>query len=651
MSSSRFYGCNFHFTMVLGCLLLCSGGVALACDTPPLRQRLAAEREDPVIGPRLGRAVSALRPDETVVVWVFFTDKGIFTEQGYEAALRQVDAGLSDRVKRRRAKMDRATLVDFRDIPVSRDYVHRVLALGPTHRTTSKWLNGISLEIKVSELREVAQLPFVRRVQEVARSKRLPVPDVEKGVQYALPSSSRIGGLNYGPSFDQLQQINVPAVHELGYNGAGVIVCLLDTGFFLEHESLQHLDIIAEWDFIFNDGTTANEPEDSPAQQNHGTQTLSVVGGAMDGKLYGPAYGASFLLAKTEDIRSETPIEEDYWVAGIEWAEAMGADVVSSSLGYSDWYDYEEGDYDGDTAVTTKAADIAASKGIVVCNAIGNGGHAVGSIVAPADGDSIISCGAVDANGNLASFSSIGPTNDGRTKPEVLARGVSTYMAQPSPLKPDGYTSGNGTSFSTPLVAGSAALLLQAHPDWTPVQVREALMMTASRASQPDNYYGWGIVDCLKAINYEFTPVVPDGGEVALPERFQLSQNSPNPFNSTATIRYAIPSREQRGESGERRAGRGEQRAKSTGVGGDSELYALSSTLKIYNILGQEVRTLVDETTEAGYYTVTWDGRDDGGREVASGVYFYRLTVNGPNDSELLRTGRWSETRKMVLLR
>jgi subtilisin family serine protease len=214
--------------------------------------------------------------------------------------------------------------------------------------------------------------------------------------------------------------------------------------------------------------------------------------------LYGPAYLAQFILAKTEDMRSETPIEEDNWVAGMEWADSIGADVISSSLGYSDWYTYE--DFDGHTAVTSIAASHAAALGIVVCNSAGNNGAGVGTINAPADADSMLAIGAVWSDGSIASFSSWGPTYDGRIKPEVCARGVSTVCANPGTTTT--FTTANGTSLSCPLAGGCAAVILSAHPAWTPMQVREALMRTASNRACPNNTYGWGIIDLFAAVNY-----------------------------------------------------------------------------------------------------------------------------------------------------
>jgi len=275
---------------------------------------------------------------------------------------------------------------------------------------------------------------------------------------------------------------------------------MLDTGYNLQHEALQHIVPVAQYDFIFHDDTTRNQPnQDVASQHNHGTQTLSVIGGMKDRRLYGTAFGAQYILAKTEDVRSETPIEEDNWVAAIEWADSLGADIASTSLGYFDWYTYE--DMDGNTAVTTRAADKAVARGIVVVVAAGNWRNKDWHYIsAPADADSVIAVGAVDINNQITSFSSAGPTYDGRIKPEVVALGSGVYAVHPNDST--AYLRVAGTSFSTPLTAGVTALLLEAHPTWTPMQVREALMMTADRADNPDNLYGWGLVNALAALNY-----------------------------------------------------------------------------------------------------------------------------------------------------
>jgi subtilisin family serine protease len=314
--------------------------------------------------------------------------------------------------------------------------------------------------------------------------------------------------LAYGNSLAQIQQISVDLAHNRGFTGAGVLCAIFDTGFRKDHQAfataLAESRLIAEWDFVFDDGDVQNEPEDVSSAHNHGTSCWSVLGGEADGQLYGPAYGASFLLAKTEDIRSETQVEEDNWLAAVEWSDSLGADVISSSLTYSDWYTYS--DYDGLTCVTTLAANLATMLGIVVCNAAGNSGPSAGSLGAPVDAFNILSAGSVTSTGALSSFSSRGPTPDGRIKPEVCARGSSTWLASASGTTT--YGSGSGTSFACPLVAGCAALVREAHTAWNPLMVREAMMQTASRAATPDNNYGWGIVNVNAAIDYTGSVVI-----------------------------------------------------------------------------------------------------------------------------------------------
>jgi subtilisin family serine protease len=309
----------------------------------------------------------------------------------------------------------------------------------------------------------------------------------------------------------------------MGYNGTGTLICMLDTGYELGHQALQNINVVAEWDFINDDPNTAYDPaQDDPMQPWHGTITLSAAGGFYEGQLIGAAYGADFALAKTELVTDELPVEEDWWTEGSEWADSLGADIISSSLGYIEWYTYEW--MNGDSCVTTIAADIAAYNGIVVSTAMGNEGNWVGSLIAPSDADSILACGAVNVFRELASFSSIGPTYDGRTKPEVVAQGVATYAVDP--FDNNGYLEVNGTSLSTPLVGGLAAVVRGANPAWTVMETREAILMTADQAASPDNYYGWGVPDAVEALLYLQTPpvevelapdmtVVPQGGTLA----------------------------------------------------------------------------------------------------------------------------------------
>jgi subtilisin family serine protease len=231
---------------------------------------------------------------------------------------------------------------------------------------------------------------------------------------------------------------------------------------------------------------------------------LSVLGGYAEGELVGPAFAATFLLAKTEDTESETPVEEDNWAAAAEWAEAAGADVISSSLGYlgfdSPFADYSFQDMDGETAVTTIAAEMAAERGVVVLVAAGNAGFHPehNTLGAPADGKLVLSIGAVDSFGLRADFSSVGRTADGRIKPDVMAQGVLVKGVDPATR--DQYVLANGTSFSCPLAAGVAALVLQAHADWSVARVRSSMRSTAERRVRPNRLMGWGIINALKAV-------------------------------------------------------------------------------------------------------------------------------------------------------
>jgi hypothetical protein len=458
---------------------------------------------------------------KTIPVWVFFRDRGFADQQELVQALEIRESQLSEKVLRRRAKTLGDTPVLPGDLPLNTDYVEGVLGTGCGLRRESRWLNAVSVEAPVGTISDIAALPYVVGIQRIARLGRIEPLESTTGDEPDHGDGPPGSGnrLDYGPSYDQLQFLNVPAVHDSGYYGTGIVILVLDTGFLKEHESLSGLDIIAEWDFVFDDGETQNEPEDDPSQHNHGTTVWSILGGYAPGSLIGPAFNASFLLAKVEDIRSETPVEEDNYVAALEWADTLGVDITSASLAYLDfddpYPDYEYSDLDGNTAVITVAVDEAARRGVLVCNAIGNRGPDPGSLWTPADADSIIAVGGVEPSGEPMGLSSKGPTYDGRIKPEMVAMGDQVYGADVL----GGYGSWTGTSVATPLISGSAALILEAHPDWTPMQIREALMSTANQASAPDNSVGSGIPDIWSAIYEEGIELHPSSFSLVSPAR------------------------------------------------------------------------------------------------------------------------------------
>jgi hypothetical protein len=268
------------------------------------------------------------------------------------------------------------------------------------------------------------------------------------------------------------------------------------------------MNIIAKYDFVNHDPGVGDSTD--MGEGSHGTQTLSAIGGFKQGKLIGPAFNSNFILAKTENTDSETPIEEDNWIAALEWADSIGVDVTSTSLGYlgydAPFVGYTWQNMDGNTARITIAGDLAVKKGIVVVNSAGNEGFnsTHNTLGAPADGDSIIAVGSVGSSGTRSGFSSVGNTVDGRIKPDIMAMGSGVTLA--SPYSNTTYTTGSGTSFSCPLAAGVAALILSYNPSLTPIQVRDAMRNTASRSQNPDREYGWGIINALNAINFA-TPV------------------------------------------------------------------------------------------------------------------------------------------------
>lgn len=455
--------------------------------------------------------------------WIIFKDKGVFSYEGkimpgtdaYNAGL----ALLNDRAITRRLKvLPEENLIDFGDLPLETTYISQIEKLGIEIIAKSRWFNGVSAYLTKEQLEKVKKLDFVSQIKTVNKLYKqniVSLAPVECGEYYNdkyFISKDIKNILNYGKSFDQMNQIDVPKVHNLGITGKGILVASFDDGFsWKTHEALKDLKVLEEFDFVNKDDNTEMEQyqkyEDTYDQGGHGTGTFSTMAGFKEGKLIGPAYNSEFLLAKTEYVASETPMEEDFWLEAAEWVESKGADIITSSLIYKEFdkpytensYKYEN--YDGKTCITTLAGARATYLGIVVLNAMGNYMQtAIPSLGSAADGDSIISVGAVLSDGNIASFSSNGPTSDGRTKPDVCAMGVNVYLA--SKIRNNAYEFGNGTSFSTPITAGVCALILSAHPELTPLQVREALRMTANNYANPNNIYGWGIINAYNALLY-----------------------------------------------------------------------------------------------------------------------------------------------------
>lgn len=446
---------------------------------------------------------SSKNPNKNLVVWIYLRDKG----PGALSKLSNPLNIVSQRSFERRLKVKTVVqALDFTDVPVNDAYVNELKEKVLKIRNRSKWLNAVSAEITSDQLSELANLDYVKVIDLVERFRKAKDNNefnLEQPESYpTLPDTDDIFAdtLNYGSgnAVTQISQIKVNEVHNEGIFGQGIIVADFDAGFFnLTHEvfTTYPMNIISTYDFQNHTPVLAGH--------SHGTATLSQVGAYKPGQLIGPAFKSKFILARTEVDPTETPAEMDNWIAAAEWADSLGADVITSSLGYLDfdlpYSSYTWLDMNGNTLPITKAADLAVNKGIIVSNSAGNNGSSSNNtLIGPADGDSVITVGAVTSGGSRAGFSSVGPTTDipARIKPDIMAMGSSNYAAGTSG---NSYGNVSGTSFSCPLNAGVCALILCANKSLTPIQVRNILRKFGSNSSSPNNTIGWGIIDAKKS--------------------------------------------------------------------------------------------------------------------------------------------------------
>lgn len=372
------------------------------------------------------------------------------------------------------------------DDPVCAYYVHQIQQMNIEVIGTSKWFNAACVNGNPEHL---VSLPFVTSVESLRKYKV---------TEHRLQQTQE--DFSYGHSDWQLEMLKLDSFHRRGYTGKGITIALFDGGFY-KADTVHAFDslwnqgrIKGYWDFITNDTTIFWEYD------GHGKFVLSIVGANWPDSMMGSAPGANFLLARTEHVDKELHLEEYAWVKAMEWADSMGADIIHSSLGYSE-FDTLEGDYtypdmDGETTIITKATDIAFSKGIFITNSAGNEGDDPWHYIsAPCDGKHVLCVGAIDSNRIHADFSSYGPSYDGRVKPDVVAMGQGvTYVDNQAHLK-----TGSGTSFSGPLIAGFVACLKQAWPDLTNAQIYQAVIQSADRYTTPDTAYGYGLPNILKA--------------------------------------------------------------------------------------------------------------------------------------------------------
>jgi hypothetical protein len=370
-------------------------------------------------------------------------------------------------------------------------------AAGARVRQRSRWLHAVSAAAPTEALRTLARDRVFRRIQPLGRW-RVAAPDGEPAPPWRLPATvdtcAAGGDPLLGPSEMPYRQLNLLGLTELGLTGAGVRIALLDTGFDTADSAFSAVAVGAQRDFVFGDDTVRDQSGDLSGAHAHGTAVWSLLAADVPGRLRGVAPRAEYLLAKTEDIRSETRLEEDHFVAALEWADSLGADLASASLGYlrfDNGFGYAPSDLNGDIAVTTVAVDQAAARGLLVLSAAGNGGPGFRTLVTPADADSGLAIGAEDSLGVIAPFSSRGPAADGRLKPDLTAPGASVCaLAGGGAVRRV-----SGTSIATPLVTGVAALVREAHPGLSAAALASALRAHATRRDAPDSTYGAGRPD------------------------------------------------------------------------------------------------------------------------------------------------------------
>ncbi len=428
--------------------------------------------------------------------WVKFTDKA-----GSPYSISNPSAFLSAKSIARRTTQH--IPVNLTDIPVNQTYINQVNATGAVVFQRSKWLNAaIVIITNTVQLNAVNSLSCVVSSTPVNRYAASTPDRVLPEAQAVQRSSNVTTGYNYGPSSTQVTQLNLECMHNRGFRGQNMTIAVIDDGF-------NNADVNPVFDSLRNEGRILGTRDIVAGNTSvyeddaHGAEVLSCMAGNSPGNLIGTSPKASFYLFRSEDVSSEKIIEEDNYVVAAELADSVGVDIITTSLGYTTFdissQDHSYADLNGKTSVASIAANMAARKGIFVLNAAGNeGASAWQHIGVPADADSICTVGSVNGSGIHSGFSSVGPTVDGRIKPDVSTMGEGTYVCQPNGV----FTSGNGTSFACPVMAGAVACLWQANPGKTNWQVLDAIRNASTQYATPDNNYGWGIPNMCLANTY-----------------------------------------------------------------------------------------------------------------------------------------------------
>jgi hypothetical protein len=427
--------------------------------------------------------------------FIGFTDK-----KGTAGEINHPESYLSQQAIVRR--MVQGIAIDSSDLPVSSVYINELKGYNLTVAHTSKWLNGaIVMCNDASVISELSQLPFVKMVE---MTKGYASASLAKQKQETIETmqTKSMNLTDYGDALAQISTVNGLALHEKGYRGAGKLIAVIDAGFYhanslpLTSQLFDNGKIMGQYDFV----NPAGSGDELFEQYQHGMHVLSIIGGNNNGSYLGTAPDADFWLMRTEDSGSEFPIEADYWACAAEMADSAGVDIINTSLGYSTFdnssFSLTYSQLDGTSRIST-AASMAVQKGMVVVVSAGNEGNRPWHyILTPSDARDVLTVGAMAADSTLAAFSSVGPTADGRIKPDVVAMGHRCAI--------QGITGtvvfGSGTSYAAPVVTGLIACLWQALPDYTASEIIDLVKQSANGYSAPNASWGYGIPDFGKAL-------------------------------------------------------------------------------------------------------------------------------------------------------
>lgn len=418
---------------------------------------------------------------------------------------------LSPRAIERRTKQNIS--IDETDLPVTPSYIDSVRQAGNVKiLDQSKWLNQICIETSDSTaLAKINGFSFVIKtlpLKRVALSERNQSDEQIRKDKFneqlnhaTAPLPVTDDHYSYGYSFDQIHIHHGEYLHNKGFHGEGMLIAIIDAGFY-HYQTLPAFDSVNLKNLVIETHDFVDNEESVNEDNEHGMMCFSIIAANMPGQFVGTSPDAHFLLYRSEDVSSESPVEEQYWVAAAERADSAGTDIITTSLGYNLFdnpvFNYTFQDMNGHTSIIAKAATMAARKGMIVLASAGNEGDNLWHFIStPADADSILTVGAVDALGNVASFSSYGPSSDGRVEPTSASVGYGTVVSSST----GGLLSGNGTSFATPNLAGLVTCLWQAFPEFTNMQIIEAVKKSSSIYHSPDNRIGYGIPDFDKAFN------------------------------------------------------------------------------------------------------------------------------------------------------